>query len=111
MAIGNIVAITDESFEKEVKTATGVVLVDFWAPWCGPCRSLGPILEDVATHYGEKIKVGKINVDENAKIAADFSVASIPTMVFFKDGKATETLIGLASKEKLLKIIDKLLQG
>ena len=109
MASDNIVTITDDNFEQEVSASTQPVLLDFWAPWCGPCRTLAPILDDIAKDYAGKIKVGKMNVDENTKVPADFFVASIPTIVFFKEGKTIETIVGLSSKDRIVQIIGSLI--
>lgn len=83
---------TDQNFAEE--TQEGLVLVDFWAPWCGPCRMVGPIIEDLANAYEGKIKVGKLNVDDNQQTAMSFRVMSIPTVMLFKDGEPVETMIG-----------------
>lgn len=102
----NITNLTESNFDAFIQTAT--VLVDFWAPWCGPCRALGPVLEEVAQEAGDKIKIGKVNVDEAGAqaLAGRFNVRGIPALVFFKDGKAVETSVGLLSKEDLLKKIE-----
>jgi len=96
-----IVAGTDISFRKELETSTPV-LVDFWAEWCGPCRVVSPVLEDLARDKAGHIKVVKINVDENPSTAGQFSIQSIPTMILFKDGQPVETLVGAMSKAELL---------
>jgi thioredoxin 1 len=100
---------TDQNFEAEVLKNEGSALVDFWAPWCAPCRIVGPIIEELAKEYEGKIKIGKVNVDENPKIAQDFSVMSIPTVIFFKNGKPGKTMIGAQSKDNYKKIIDEAL--
>ena len=83
----NILDLSDSTFDSEVKKAGGLALVDFWAPWCGPCLIVAPILEKIAEEMSDKIKVCKLNVDDNQKTASDFGVMSIPTMIIFKDGK------------------------
>ncbi|HEY4322014.1 MAG TPA: thioredoxin [Gemmatimonadales bacterium] len=90
----NTVAVTDTSFEGEVTNAKGLVLVDFWATWCGPCRMIAPTLDALAKEYAGKIKIAKLDVDANQQTAMKFNVRSIPTLVFFKDGKHVDTLVG-----------------
>jgi thioredoxin 1 len=98
-----------ESFTSEVLSGKGVAVVDFWAPWCGPCRALGPVIEEVAASYGDKITVGKVNVDENGELASRYDVMSIPTVLFFKDGKLVEKKVGLRPKEELTQTLDELI--
>ncbi len=95
--------LTDANFKDEI--SSGLVLVDFWAPWCGPCRMLGPIIEEVAGE-AKDIKVGKLNVDENPTTAQAFQIMSIPAVMLFKDGEVVETLIGLRPKEAYLEAIE-----
>ena len=95
--------LTDSNFKDEI--SSGLVLVDFWAPWCGPCRMLGPIIEEVANEV-EGVTVGKLNVDENPQTAGEFQVMSIPTVILFKDGEAVETMIGLRPKEAYMEAIE-----
>lgn len=101
--------ITDKNFEQEVLKSEGVVLVDFWAPWCGPCQMMGPIIEEVAREFEGRIKVFKLNVDENPKIASDFEILSIPTLKFFKEGKVVDETTGLKPKDMLIEKINTLL--
>ncbi|OGY90086.1 MAG: thioredoxin [Candidatus Komeilibacteria bacterium RIFCSPLOWO2_01_FULL_52_15] len=101
--------VTDANFKKEVEEAGEVVMIDFWAPWCGPCRVQGPIVEDIAKQFASKhtVKVGKMNVDENPQTAQTYQIFSIPTLKIFKAGKVVENLIGLQSRETLVKLLEK----
>jgi thioredoxin 1 len=101
--------ITDASFESDVLKAPGPVLVDFWAEWCGPCKQIGPALEDLATEFGEKVTVAKLNIDENPKIPGQFGVRGIPTLMLFKDGKVAATKIGALPKGALLQWVESVL--
>ena len=106
MASDKIKTLTDSNFEEETKT--GVVLVDFWAEWCGPCRRIAPIVEQLATDYEGRATIGKMNVDENPNIPTSrFQVRGIPTLVVLKNGKLEETLVGLAAKEEIARLIEK----
>lgn len=93
--------LTDNNFTQEVIESSVPVLVDFWAPWCGPCRVMGPIIEEFANKYDSKIRVGKVNVDENQKTAADFEILSIPTLILFVDGKEARKIVGAVPEKKL----------
>lgn len=95
------VDVTDVTFDDEVVHHTGTVLVDFWAAWCGPCRMMGPILEQIAKEYAGKLKVAKLNVDENPITASLYAIQSIPALLIFKNGKHLETLVGAMSKPEL----------
>ena len=100
------ITLTSENFEKEVLKSEKPVLVDFWAVWCGPCQMLAPVLAEVAEDYADKVKVGKVNVDDEMELAQSFGIQSIPTLILFKDGKAQKTSIGLLSKQEILDLID-----
>lgn len=90
--------ISDDNFETEVEQSSGLTVVDFWAPWCGPCRTVGPILDQLAGEYEGKAKVTKVDVDKNVKTAAKFNIRSIPTILFFKDGKLVDQVMGAVPK-------------
>jgi thioredoxin 1 len=93
--------ITDTTFDQEVLKSNQPVLVDFWAEWCGPCRALGPKLEELSNELGTKVRIVKVNVDENPNIAAKFGIRSIPTMILFKGGQTVETMMGNQPKEAI----------
>lgn len=97
--------VTDSTFEREVLQSTQPVLVDFWAVWCGPCRAVAPVVEEIAGDYEGKLKVMKLDVDDNPRTAAAYGVQSIPTLLVFKDGKAAERIVGAVPKKV---IVDKL---
>jgi thioredoxin 1 len=103
------VAVSEGTFESEVVQATMPVIVDFWAPWCGPCRMVGPILEEIAAENEGKVKVAKVNVDENPSLAQRFGIRGIPTIIIFKDGNQIDTTVGAPSKEHIQGKIDTLL--
>lgn len=100
-----IINATDATFEQEIES--GVTLVDFWAPWCGPCKMIAPVLEEVADEVDGKAKVVKVNVDDNQTTAARFGVMSIPTLIVFKDGKQVDKVVGFNPKEALVQLIEK----
>ncbi|MBS4761285.1 thioredoxin [Carnobacteriaceae bacterium zg-ZUI252] len=100
-----VLQLTDSQFKEA--TAQGVVLVDFWAPWCGPCRMQSPIIDELHEEMGDKVTFAKVNVDESTETAREFRVMSIPTMIVFKDGQPVETLVGLRQKEQLEDVLAK----
>ena len=100
----SVITITKDNFEAEVLASDIPVLVDFWATWCGPCQMLAPVIEEIAAEYEGKIKVGKVNVDEEGELAMAFRIMSIPTLMLFKDGEAAETMVGFRSKADLVKM-------
>jgi len=104
-----IVNLTSATWDPEVTEYKGVVMVDFWAVWCGPCRMIAPTIEELAKDYAGKIKVGKLNTDENADIASRFKIMGIPTIIFFKDGQKVDQIVGAVPKPQLKSKIDTLL--
>lgn len=97
--------ITSENFEREVLKSDKPVLIDFWAPWCGPCRMLSPTITEIAEEYKDKVKVGKVNVDEQGDLASMFRVSSIPLLVVMKDGKVVNSAVGVRPKDQIVKMI------
>lgn len=97
------VAITDTNFESEVIKSDIPVLIDFWAVWCGPCKAIAPIVEDLAVEYDGKVKIGKLDVDNNQQSAIKYGVRSIPTLLIFKDGKVYDTIVGAVPKAQIVK--------
>ncbi len=99
----SIVKITDDTFKNEI--SNGLVLVDFWAPWCGPCKMIAPVLEEINEEMGDQVKIAKLNVDDNQVTTAEYGVMSIPTLLVFKDGEVVEKVIGFQPKENLVEVL------
>ena len=103
---GNVVEFTDAGFQHDVIASSKPVVVDFWAPWCGPCKLLGPTIEELATTYSGRASIGKVNIDDNQQVASEFGVSSIPTVIIFKDGRVVDRFVGVTPKAKLSAAID-----
>ncbi len=108
-AVTSTITVNDENFDDEVLRSDIPVLVDFWAEWCGPCKVVGPTIEALASDYQGKVKVAKLNVDDNPEAAGRFGVRSIPTLIVFKDGEAQQTAVGVKPKGQLAELIEKYL--
>ncbi|OGT18919.1 MAG: thioredoxin [Gammaproteobacteria bacterium RBG_16_57_12] len=102
----HILHVTDETFEREVLQAEGAVLVDYWAEWCGPCKMIAPILDEIATDYASKIKIAKLNIDENPNTPPKYGIRGIPTLMIFKNGSVEATKVGALSKSQLTAFLD-----
>lgn len=102
----SVMHFTDANFKAEVLESATPVVVDFWATWCGPCRMVAPVVEEIAKEYAGKVKVGKVDVDENSRVASDFGIMSIPTIMIFKNGKVMEQVVGALTKGQLKSMID-----
>lgn len=103
----NVLTLTKDNFEKEVLQSDKPVLVDFWAAWCGPCRMVAPVIDQIADEYAGKVKVGKVNVDEQSELSEKYRIMSIPTLMVFKNGAIAESVMGARSKESLAGMLDK----
>ncbi len=109
MSSENVLELNDESFESEVLSGEGVVLVDFWAEWCLPCKMLGPTIEEIADDYAGKIKVAKVDIDNSREVAGKLGIQAIPTVILFKDGEVAKKFVGLQQKNDLADAIDETL--
>src|SRR5580765_6536951 len=107
MSAPNIVTVTEASFDQEVLNASSPVLVDFWAEWCGPCKMIAPILDELADEYDGKVKITKVNVDDNQGLAVKYGITAIPSLLFFKDGQVVDQVRGLRSKRDLKESFDR----
>ena len=107
MANPNVTQVSDASFEGDILKSDVPVLVDFWAPWCGPCRSVAPIVDDLASQYAGKLKVAKINVDESTEVAMRYQITSIPTFIVFKNGQVADRALGALPRSEFVKMIDR----
>ena len=108
MAAPNIVPLTQQNFPVEVLQSSTPVLVDFWAEWCGPCKMIGPVLDELAEEYAGKVKIGKVNIDEQQALAAEYGIRAIPTLLLFNHGQVAEQIVGLRSKRDLKTSFDRL---
>lgn len=104
----NVIEVGDNDFDAEVLKSSVPVLVDFWAPWCGPCKSIAPVIEEIAKEFGGKLKVAKMNVDDNPRTPTSYNVRGIPNLVFFKGGKVVEQIVGAVPKEQLVSAVNRL---
>jgi thioredoxin 1 len=105
--MANVLEISDSNFESEVIQSQQPVLVDFWAPWCGPCRMVGPVVEELASENGDDVKVAKVNIDESQTLAQNYQVSSIPTLMVFKGGEVVDRFVGVQPKARLQESLDK----
>ncbi|MBI4662790.1 MAG: thioredoxin [Verrucomicrobia bacterium] len=107
MSLSNIVTLTESNFADEVTKSPTPVLVDFWAEWCGPCKMIAPILDEIASEYDGKLKIGKVNIDEQQHLASQHGIRAVPTLLLFKDGEVADQIIGLRSKRDLKANLDR----
>ncbi|MCB0311145.1 MAG: thioredoxin, partial [Bdellovibrionales bacterium] len=105
----NVSEVSDSSFDTQVLSSSLPVLVDFWAPWCGPCKSIAPVLEELATEYAGKLQIVKMNVDDNPQTPTQYNVKGIPNLVFFKNGKVVEQIVGAVPKDQLVAAVNKVI--
>jgi thioredoxin 1 len=104
--MSEIINLNKESFEKVTTSGSKTQIIDFWAPWCGPCKALTPVLEEVSTELADSVEVYKVNVDDNTELAQEHGVQSIPTMLIYKNGSLSETIVGLKTKDELIDIVN-----
>jgi thioredoxin 1 len=109
-SVANVTEVSDGSFDQEVLKAQVPVLIDFWAPWCGPCKAISPVVEQLAGEYGDRIKVVKMNVDDNPQTPSRYGVRGIPNLILFKGGEVADQIVGAVPRAHLVKAIDRVLQ-
>lgn len=107
MAASNILTLTESNFDQEVLKSSTPVLVDFWAEWCGPCKMIAPLLDELASEYDGKVRIGKVNIDEFGALASQYGVRAIPTLLLFKNGQVAEQVVGMRSKRELKSSLDR----
>ncbi len=105
--MSNVLEVTDSSFEEQVKKSDIPVLVDFWAPWCGPCRALAPVIDELASEFEGKVKIVKVNTDDNVQVAQEFRISGIPSLLFFNKGEPVEQMVGVQKKSTLVELLNK----
>jgi len=106
---GKILTLSPENFDSEVLKSTAPVLVDFWAEWCGPCKMIAPVLDELSDEYEDRLKIGKVNIDDHQAIAGEYGIRAIPTLLLFKDGQVAEQIVGMRSKRDLKASIDRVM--